>query len=162
MDSLILLAVIAGLPVLLALFLRVSSVFLFLSVAAGSLLVTYVGDDAGLALTMIIRGQNTTLIAQFGLQLLPVVISLLFLRKTLPKSKVLLHLPAIVATGLALAALLLPYLDSKVQQQIYANYYGNILRESQDVVVAGAALLVLMIMWTTYRHKDDKKSKKHH
>lgn len=162
MDSLIILAAIAGVPVLLALFLRVSAVFMFTSIAAGSLLVTYLGDDAGLAMRLMVRGPNTNIFAQLGLLLLPVVLTLLLLKRTMPKTKLLLHFPALAASSAALAALALPYLDSNAQEKIYANQYGNMLLESQDVVVGAAAILVLLLMWMTYRHKEDKKHKKRH
>jgi hypothetical protein len=162
MNSLILLAAIAGVPVLLALFLRVSAVYLFLSTAAGSLLVNYVGDDASLALGMMVRGQNTNLIAQFGLLFLPVVLSLLFLRKTMPKSKLLLHIVPLLATGLTIAVLALPFFDSNAQSQIYADRYGDMFKDSQDVIVGGTSILILLLTWLTLKHKEDKKHKKHH
>jgi hypothetical protein len=161
MDALILLAAIAGVPVLLALLFRVSAVFVFVSVAAGSLLVTYLGDDAGLALGMLVRGQNTNLFAQLGLFLLPVVVTLLLLRRTMPTTKLLLHLPAMIANGLAIAAHALPLLDSGIQEKVFANEYGTMLRESQDVVIGAATAFALLIMWLTYRHKEGK-HKKHH
>jgi hypothetical protein len=159
MNPLILLGIIAGLPVVLALVFRVSGVFLFLSAAVGSLFVSYVGDDASLALGMLVRGQNTTLVCQFGLLLVPVALSLLFLRKTLPKSKVLLHLPLLVATGASLAVLALPFFDSGAQARVFANQYGDMFKDAQDVVVATAGLLALAILWLTYHHKEDKHGK---
>ncbi len=156
-----LLAAVAVVPMVLALVFRVSGVFLFLSVAAGFLLVQYVGDDASLVLGMAMRTGNVNTVAQFILLLLPVVMSLALLKKTLPKHKVLLHLPLHIATGLALAALALPLLDSVAQEKIFASHYGNILRESQDLFVGVAAVMALLIMWLTYKHKEDKKHKKH-
>lgn len=160
MTPLILLAAIAGVPVLLALFLRVSAVYLFLSAAAGSLLVTYIGDDAGLALGMMMKGQNTTLIAQFALLAIPVVLSLFLLRKTMPKSKVLLHLVPLIGTGLTIAVLALPFFDSTTQSQIFANYYGDMFKDAQDVIVGATSLMILFLMWITLKHKEDKKHKK--
>lgn len=161
MDSFVALAALAFVPVLLALFLRVSAVFIFLSLVAGNLLVTYVGDDAGLSLGMFVKGANADFLANLGLLLLPVVLSLLFLRRTLPKSKFLLHLPALIASGLSLAVLALPLFDSNAQEQIFANQYGMMIRENQDIIIGATALMVLFIMWMTYRHKGDKKHKKH-
>ncbi len=161
MEALFVLAAIAGVPVLLALFFRVSVVFLFLSVAAGSLLATRVGDEVGSALSVLVRGQNTMLIAQFGLQLAPVVITLLLLRKTVSASRLPLHVLPHVATGLSLAVLTLPFLDSSAQTQLFAGQYGGTLRDSQDMVVGGATLMVLLLMFLTYRNKQDKSSKKH-
>jgi len=159
MNALILLGAIAGVPVLLALVFRVSAIYLFLSIAAGSLLVTYIGDDASLALGMVVRGQNTTLITQFALLLVPVGMSLLFLRKSLPKSVMLFHVPVLVAAGAALAALALPYMDSNVQQQLFSTRYGNVFRNAQDVVVAAAAGMTLILMWLTAGHKEGKHKK---
>ena len=162
MTPLIILAAIAGVPVLLALFLRVSAIYLFLSVAAGSLLVTYIADDASLALGMMITGQDTNLIAQLGLLFLPIILTIVFLRKTLPRTKLLLHLIPLLGTGLTIAVLALPYFDSSSQSQIFANYYGDMFKDSQDVIVGATAILILLLTWFTKKHKDDKKHKKKH
>lgn len=161
MDALIALAALAAVPVLAGLFLRVNALYVFMSVAAGNLFVHYIADDASLALSMFVKSAHSNQIAQFGVLLAPVVVSFLLLRKTLPKSKFLLHVPLLVANGIALAALAIPLLDSQAQEKVFANQYGNMLRESQDVAVAAAAGLALVLLWTTKRHKPDKK-KKHH
>jgi hypothetical protein len=161
MEAVAILAAIAGLPVLLALVFRVSAVYLFLSVAAGSLLVLYVGDDAGLASDIFMRSPHNTMIAQLVLQLLPVVLTLLILRKTMPATAFLLHVPVVIATGLALAVLTLPLLDAGLQDKISADQYGNMVRESQDVIVAAAASASLLLMLITSRRREDKKHKKH-
>lgn len=162
MDSLLLLAAVAGLPIALALVFRVSGVFLYLSMAAGYLMVQYLGDDAALVVGMAVRGQNSDFIASIVLLLLPVVMSLVLLKKTLPKHKVLLHVPLIIAVGLSLAVLALPLLGSEAQEAVYTNQYGGMLRESQDLVIGTATIAALLIMWLTYRHKGDSKHKKLH
>lgn len=161
MDSLILLAVIAVVPILLGLLFRVNAVFLFLSAAAGYILVQYIADDASLALDMIVRTPHNTLYAQLGVLIAPTLVTLFLLRRTMPKTAGLLHIPLVVASGLALAAMALPLLDSQAQEKIFANQYGAMLRDSQDIVIGAAAGLALIVMWLTSRHKEEKK-KKHH
>ena len=78
------------------------------------------------------------------------------------RSKVLLHIPALVASSFALAALTLPLLNADIQEKVFTNEYGNMLRESQDVVVGIAAVLALILLWLTERHKEGKKHKKKH
>ena len=156
MTPLILLAVIAGLPVLLALLLRVNAVFLFMSVAAGNLLVRYVGDDADLALGMVVRDADAPIIAKFVLQLAPVILTILFLRKTLPRSKMLLHVIPCIAVGLSLGVFVLTFLTSSVQAKVYDSPYGDILKTSQDVIIGAAVVLTLLLAWLTYRNKDAK------
>ena len=160
MDALVILGVIGIIPLLLAMAFRVSGVFLFLSIAAGYLLMTYLGDDAGLVLGMVVKTNKVNIIAQFIVLLAPIFLSLFFLKRTLPKHKILLHMPLLVASSLSLIALSLPLLDSSMQGKIFANSYGNIMREYQDIFVGVAAILALLIMWLTYRHKEGKKHKK--
>jgi len=160
MDALIILGAIGVITLLLALVFRVSGVFLFLSVAVGYLLMTYIGDDAGLVLGMVVKTGKVNIIAQFIVMLAPVVLSLFFLKRTLPKHKILLHLPLLVASSLSLVALSLPLLDSSMQGKVFANSYGSILREYQDIFVSVSAILALLIMWMTYRHKEGKKHNK--
>jgi len=160
MDALIILGAIGVITLFLSLIFRVSGVFLFLSIAVGYLLMTYVGDDAGLVLGMVVKTGKVNIIAQFTVLLTPVVLSLFLLKRTLPKHKIFLHLPLLVASSLSLVALSLPLLDSSMQEKVFANIYGGILRENQDVFVSVAAILAIVIMWATYRHKEDKKHKK--
>lgn len=159
MTPVFVLAAIAGVPVLLGLLTRVHAAFLFLSIATGSLLVNYVGDDAAFALRMVMRGENTAMITQFALLLVPVVLTLLFMRKTMPKSKVLLNVPVLLACGLALAVLALPYFDSNAQEKIFTMQYGDVFKDAQDTIVATVASFSLLLLWLTARHKEEKHGK---
>lgn len=153
----ILLAAIAGVPVLLALVFRVNAVFLYLSVAAGNLLVMSVADDADLALGMVASNVNTRMAASFGLLLAPVLLTLLFLRKTMSRSKMLFHILPIIGSGLMLAAFALPFLSVNARAQVYDSTYGEIIDSAQDVVIGAATLLTLFLAWFSYRNKDGKR-----
>jgi len=159
MTPLIILAAIAGLPVLLAILFRVNAVYLFVSLAAGYLMLQFLGDDAGLAMGAFIRGANVPMASQFLLLFAPLVFTLLVLRKSLPASKLLFHIIPLIAIGVAAAALALPLLPSPAQQQIFSKPYGDVFRDAQDVAVGAAAVLILLLMWLTMRHKEGKKGK---
>lgn len=161
MDAIIILGAIAGAPVLVALLLRVNSVFLFLSAVAGNLFVQYISDDAELVAGIVIKGANVPTATRFALLFLPVVLTIFFMRKTMQKSKVLLHLLPLVATGLTIGVFALPLMASSAQDQIFASAYGDIIRDTQDVAVSAAAFLTLLLVWATYRHKEGKHGKKH-
>lgn len=157
MNPLILLGIIAGLPVFIGLLLRVNAVFLFMSVAAGYLLVSFVGDDADLAFGMIFSDADAPTIAAFVLQLSPVVLTILFLRKTLPRAKLLLHAIPSIAIGLALAVFVLSFLGQNVQDKVFDSTYGGLIESSRDVIVAIATVLTLLLAWLTYRDSDSGK-----
>jgi hypothetical protein len=160
MNAAIILGVLAGVPVVLALIRRVSAVLLFLSVAGGSLLVTHLSDDATLVSRMVSRSANVPMITSIVLLVLPVLLTLLLLKKTMPRSKLLLHIIPLLATGLSLAVLALPLLPSHMQAELFAAPYGAPLKNSQDLVIGGTTVLVLLLMLIAHRHKEDKGKKR--
>ncbi|MBA3758467.1 hypothetical protein H0X10_02450 [Candidatus Saccharibacteria bacterium] len=162
MTPIILFAVLAGLPILNALFMRVSAVFLFASIAIGNFLVIYLSDDVTLALNAFTKGQYVPMITQLTLLLSPVVLTLFFLRKSLPKSKVFLHILPLVGCGLSVAVLALPLLPSAVQSQIFGLPSADVFQNSQDLIVSVTAIMVLALMWQTYRPVEGKHGKKNH
>lgn len=162
MIPVVLFAVIAGLPILNALIMRVSAVFLFASIATGNLLVLYLSDDVVLALNAFSKSKNIPMIVQLVLLLLPVVLTLFFLRKTVPRSKLLMHLLPLIGSGLSIAVLTLPIFPSEVQGQIFGHPSGDVFKNSQDLIVSVTAIFVLLLMWHEYKPHEGKHSKKHH
>lgn len=163
MVPIVVFAVIAGLPVLNALILRVSAIFLFTSIAVGNFLVLYLSDDVTLALNAFSKDKNIPMIVHLVLLLTPVVLSLFFLRKTITSSKIILHLIPLIGCGLSIAVLTLPILPNEVQGQIFGLPSGDVFKNSQDLIVSITAVLVLLLMWRTYgQHADGNHAKKHH
>lgn len=161
MQPVILFAVLAGLPVFNALIMRVSAIFLFTSIAVGNFLVLYLSDDAALAANAFTKSQYVPMVTQLTLLLLPIILTLFVLRKSLPKSKLLLHIIPLIGCGLSIAVLALPLLPSEVQGQIFGMPSGDVFKNSQDLIVSITAIMVLMLMWRTHGHHDGKHHKKH-
>ncbi|MBI3624084.1 hypothetical protein HY218_00460 [Candidatus Saccharibacteria bacterium] len=159
MQPLVILAIIAVLPLLLALLLRVSALFLFLGVAAGALLAQYIADDASLVLNSFFTHINVDQYVKLGLLVLPVVLTLLFLRKTLSASQLVFQLVPLVVTSAAFATLVIGMLPGGVQYNIVSNPIGKIANSSQNVMVAASTLLTLLLAWFTQGHR---RRGKHH
>ncbi len=159
MLPLIALSAIAAVPIVAALLWRVNSIILFTSVAVGDLLVRHLGDDSSVALSSFYRGANASMAAKLGLLFLPVVLTLMFGRHSLSKTKVVLHFIPIVATGVVLALLTLPLLSTSFQASVYNSPFGPNIRNIQDVAIAGAGIASLLVAWIT-NHKSPH-SKKH-
>jgi hypothetical protein len=165
MAPYVIVAAIAGLPVLLALVFRVSAVFLFLSIAVGNLLVLYLGTEAGLVSGLVSNDSIAPMVAQLVLLLLPVLLTLLFLRKSLPKHKLLLHLLPLFACGMMLMAVALPLLPGGIRAEILTSSVGPYFNNTQNLIVGTSALLVLLLTWVTHRSHElhpRHKKKKHH
>ena len=154
MTPLILVAAMAGLPFLLALLLRVSAVYLFLSLLIGDVLVRYLSDDVTLAISTFSHNFHSDFAVQLGLLATPVVLTLLFLRRSLPGSKLLLHIVPLAATAAAFVVLVLPLLPGGVQHNIVVTPWGNVLKNAQDLILSVTGILVLLLAWLTGRHKN--------
>lgn len=155
--------VIAALPFLLALAFRVSSVLVLVSMLAGDMLVKFLSDDATLALSAVTKTQYVSVIAQITLLVLPIILTLLILRRSLARSRVVLHILPLAANGLLFFVLLLPLLPSGTQGDILHNPISKQVHSFQDLIVGATILLNLFVMWITYRsHDGHHKKGKHH
>ncbi len=162
MVPIVLFAVIAGLPILSAIILRVSAVYLFVSIAAGNFLVLYLSDDIVLALNAFSKDKNIPMIVQLTLLLAPILLTLFLLRRSVTRGQFFLHLFPLIGCGLSVAVLTLPLLPNEVQGQIVGHPSGVIFKNSQDLIVGITAVLVLLLMWRAYGHHDGKHGKKHY
>lgn len=160
MDAFIIVGLIVGVPFVLALIFRVSAVMLFLSVAIGSLLVRHFGDDASVVLGSFIQTANVEQITNIGLQLLPVALTLLFLRRSVSPGQFVLHVVPLVLSSAALGMLALPLLSAGIQGAFYNTSLGTAVKPSDDVIIGAASLSVLLLAWMAKPHHS--KHGKHH
>lgn len=161
MIPLVLLCVLIGVPVLFALIFRVNAIFLFLSLAIGELLVRYISEDAILAVNVFTRAEIVPVAVRLILLLVPVILTLILLKKSMPRNKVVLQIIPLWATGLAVASLTLAHLPEGLAREIYSLPAGDILRQSQNIVISVAAVLTLLLALHEYRHRG-KHHGKHH
>ena len=162
MTPVVILGIIAAVPLLLILFLRSNAAVVFFSLCAGFVLVTFVGGDASNAITRSVSQPNSGSYAKIALLLLPALLSLWFLRKSVSPTKLIINTIAAVGASLATVLLLVPLLPGGVrynleQSQVWQqtnNYHGALLGATTAVAIVS--------LWLTNRHKDEGKHKKHH
>lgn len=161
MIPLIILAVLAGVPVLLAMIFRVNAIYLFLSLVAGDVLVKFLSDDVSLAVAMINRSPHVPMISQLSLLLLPILLTIFFMRRSIPAAKFVVYLLPLILTGLSVPVFALPLLTSGTQGAIFATPIGNALQNVQDLIVCTAAIMTLMLVWFSNRQHHGKHGKHH-
>lgn len=147
MPPLIVLAVLTGLPLLLAVLLRVKPLYLFVAVVTGYFWTEFLGSTAELIVQSFVKTSNIDVITNVGLLLIPVVLTFVLMRKTLSASALPFQFFLLVANSLLLATFLLPLLSPGLQGAIYQTNAGNIMRQSHDVIIAGVAGLHLLVMF---------------
>ncbi len=160
MSTYIILGLVAGLPLILALILRVSAIYYFLSVAAGLLLVQYIADSTELALNTFVPHSNFSGNVKLALILIPVLLTFFFLRKTVQSSKLLLHLVPIALTSAILGIFIINNLPNRLQTHLLANPIGKIANNSINVLIAATTAITLILAWLTLNHHKVKS--KHH
>jgi hypothetical protein len=164
MNPLILMAIIAGVPALLIVVTRTKAVFAFMALCVGVVLSTYVGDAAMDMVQTFIRNYNTTSQAaiQIGLLLAPMLLTILFLSRTLSKSKLVINLFPAILTGVATLFLVVPLLSPGTRGAVYATSIWDQVSQYQAAFISAAALIGLAQLWASghgAKVKDKKKSK---
>lgn len=161
MVGYIIIGALLGLPLLLGIIFRAGTSFLFLSLLAGELLARTFGDETELIIGSVPRARPAAAYAKLAVLLLPVLLTALFLRHTLSKGKVLLHLLPLVATGVILAAFALPILPEVAQAKVKSVNLGHQLLDKSEIIVGIMLLLQLIALWLLNRSHEHSK-KKHH
>lgn len=159
MTPLILLILMFGLPLFLVTVLRINPLFLFVSIVSGYLWSLLLGDTTELVVGSLIQTSHTDVISRVGLLMVPFVLTLLFLRKTLSTSALPFYFTLLVMDSLLLVTLLLAMLTPGVQGAIYQTHLGDTLRQAHDLIIAGVAAMQLVVM---YVFRPRSKHSKHH
>lgn len=161
MQNLALILAIA-IPIVLVLLLRSNGPVVFLSLCVGALLVRFVGSDASLVGSAL--GNNASVASnysQLGLLLIPPILSLLILRRSIRGPKALFNVLPAVAVGLVGVLLAVPLLPGGVQHSLTTTNGWSLLVHQQEIVVIASSLACLIVLWMAPHHAADKKHRKH-
>lgn len=148
-----------GLPLLLGLIFRVSAPHLFFSLMAGELLARYFAHDVGVIGTSLSRSELPMQYAEALIIVLPLLLTAIFLKGSLTKSKVALHFIPLLITGVVLAAFVLPVLPTAVQDAVRILPAGAQLLDMSSAIVGVVVFFQLVSLWLLNRsqHEPGKK-----
>lgn len=154
MTAYIILGVVLGLPLLLGLIFRVNSSYIFFSMLAGELLARTFADDAELVTRLAIRQESVLAYSELVLLVVPVLLTALFLRKTLSKGKLLFYIIPFLITGFVLAAFALPLLPEYLQEEVKGVQVGQRLLEGSETIVGAVVFMQLVTLWVMNRSHE--------
>lgn len=155
MSPLILFVLLACSPFLLVMLLRVHASAFFISVSAGYLLSQFAGDTAGLIGSSIVKNSpDTTVLILF---LVPMLLTLWFMRKSLPSSQLVLQFLPQLGSSLLVFILVVPLLSADLQAIVQSDPLASQLLRANDAIVAFAVALQLLLMIITARPPKSKK-----
>ena len=173
MTPSIILGAIVLVPLLLLMVLRINATFVFLSLCLGDVLVQFVAADANSFMSLlqsthaapvtdsIASGSN---LVRLVLLLLPVILTALFMIKTVKGAKLLLNILPAAGVGLLGGLLIVPLLSAGLSHNIIASPLWVQVSRAQNLIVGSSALICLLVLWLQ-RPKtgggEDKRGKHH-
>lgn len=159
MPATILLSLIIGIPLLLAILLRIKPLYWFVAIVTGYFWVEFLGSTAELIVRSIVKSSSAEIVTNIGLLLIPIFFTFLLMRKTLSTSSLPFQFVLLLADSILLATFMVPLLTAGTQGAIYQTNIGNIFRQSHDVAIAGIAALHLLVMFFMRPKLHGKKRK---
>jgi hypothetical protein len=149
-------------PCLIAVLFRVNAVLLFVSVVGGHLLAQSFAQDAALILQGLFGSGDSEVAARAVLQFMPVVMMLLFARRTAGKGSAILHLVPTVFVCSLLLVFALEIVPASLANDFANTETGRQFAQARNVIIGAAVVSQLLLIWSTFRPEHSKKHKKHH
>jgi hypothetical protein len=162
MLALIVIGLFIGLPILLTFLFRINAVTLLLSLCAGDVLQRFTGNDAATIFgSFSSQGhEGASQFSQLILLLLPALFVLLFLRKSVARSKSLINLIPAIAAGAVAGILAVPLLPGGVRYNVVQSTYWMHVNQYQSTIVAGSILVAFIMLWLIHPRPDKDKKRK--
>lgn len=159
MNPLIVIGLLSGVPVVLILLFRANAAVVFLALCAGSLLAQYFGDDAVKLFQTFSSKTDPALYSgiRIVLLVLPMLLTIFFLRKGIRGAKFALNLLPTILTGIVTGLLTVPLLTDGTKNNIYGTHVWTIASQMQGTVVAIAIMVSMFMLWTTQKPRRDKR-----
>ncbi len=151
-------------PVVLLVMLRINAALVFLSLCLGDVLVRFVGSDV----VSIVAGASTSVhttdsMIKLVLLLVPVVLTMLFMIKTVKRSLRLANALPAIGVGFLTALLAVPLLPSGLAHNITTSNLWTQAQNVQSAIVAGSALVCLLfLLMQRPKSHDEKHGHKRH
>lgn len=149
--------------------LRINAVLVFLSLGLGNILVQFVAEDADSFMTILQSSQvtqpvePTSNMIKLILLLLPVILTALFMIKTVKGPKLFLNILPAAGVGLLGALLVVPLLSPGLAGEIMSSYLWLEASKAQNLIVGSSAIICLFVLWLQRpKSGGEDKHGKHH
>jgi hypothetical protein len=150
-----------ALTLILVIVLRANASLVFLVLCSGVVLNMMIGDDAVLiansGLADVNRGIES--FVRIGLILVPTILSLLFLRKSVPKNRIAMQVPSALAVGSAILLLVAPLMNTSLITDSSA--YVELKKYQAAVFIVGILTGLLLNTLARQKHPHEQTSKHH-
>jgi hypothetical protein len=157
------LALAVGVPIVVLMVLRINATLVFLSLCLGNLLVQFVGNDANSVVSLATKvgtSSPSQTYVKLGLLLLPVVLTAIFMIKSVRGPKLLWNILPAIGFGLVFTLLLVPLLPVAEATMLTRSNLWTQFSRAQTLVVGGSTLICLLFLWMQRPHHEQSKGKR--
>ncbi len=153
MNTLILMGLIAVVPIVLIILLRTNAALVFLALCAGDVLSKYLGDDVVRMYQTFSSntGGNDLAYVRIGLLLLPAILTLVFLSRSVSGARHAINVVPAVLTGAVTSLLVVPLLPAGSKFSIYGTQAWSVIQQFQGVIVGAAVLASMLMLWSSQK-----------
>jgi len=140
---------IIGTPIVLMTLLRINAPLVFLSLCLGNVLLQFVGKEAVYFVNLFLPGSATVgqTTVKLALLLIPVVLTMLFMIKSVRGNRLLLNLLPAIGASFLLLFLVKPLLSAGTIGTIEISPIWTQIERSQELIVGSSALICLLFLW---------------
>lgn len=160
MTATIALWIILALPLILGIVFKAGAPQLFFSLMAGELLGRYFGHDVEKLASETLSSNPPERYGEILLLIVPILLTAFFMRGTVKKSRIFLHIIPLAITGIVLAAFVLPLLSPVLQEQIGQTFIGGWILNLNRSIVGIVVVVQLISLWLFDRSEIHKKNSK--
>jgi hypothetical protein len=160
MTATIILWAILAFPLVLGILFRVGAPHLFFSLMAGELLARYFGHDVEKLTADNIAATSPDKYGEILLIFAAMILTAFFMRGTISKSRIALHVLPLAITGIIMAAFVLPLLPAGIQSDINNTFVGGWILNLNRSIVGIVVVVQLVSLWLFNRSEKHKKNNK--
>jgi hypothetical protein len=124
---------------------------------AGELLGRYFGHDIEKSAKPILQQSHATGYGEMLLIVLPMILTAIFMRNTISKGKAILHIPALIVTGIICAAFVIPIMPDALQNQVVTLAPARMILDLNRMIIGGMLVLQLISLWILNKKEGGKK-----
>ena len=159
MEATIVLIFLFGYPLLIGALFRVNTSFLFVTILAAELLERYFRDDAELVLRTVTTNEQLLAYTGFVMLIIPLLLTGIFLKGSLTRSKTILHFIPLILCGVVFAAFAAPILPVDIQNALVDHYIGALLIGYAKLIVGITVFLQLLALLFLTKAKPNRKKR---
>lgn len=155
----IIVAAVIATPLLLGLFFRTSTTYIFFSLMTGELLGRYFGEDLDHLVEQLTKSTKYEGYGEIMLIVIPMVLTAYILRGSIAKGKWIMHILPLAVTGIIFSAFVLSVTPENIQELVRESSAGDLVMHLNKSIIGVLLVVQLLSLWIINHIKHSRRRK---